>query len=72
MRLKERLIWALLIVIVDTAAFVVPLAAFPLAHVVLALPRWFRVWVERLYREAPRLPVAAQDQDPRPGPDLRQ
>jgi hypothetical protein len=54
MRLAERLIWASLIVIVDAAAFVVPLAAFLLAYVVLARPRWFRDWVERLYHEGPR------------------
>jgi hypothetical protein len=54
MRLIERLIWALLIVIVDTAAFLVPLAAFLIAYVLLARPLWFRDWVERLYHEAPR------------------
>jgi hypothetical protein len=54
MRLAERLIWATLIVIVDAAAFVVPLAALLLAYVVLARPPWFREWVERLYYEGPR------------------
>jgi len=54
MRLAERLVWALLIVIVDAAAFAVPLAALLIAYVLLARPPWFRDWVERLYREAPR------------------
>jgi len=54
MRLADRLVWALLIVVVDTAAFAVPLAALLLAYVLLARPPWFRGWVEQLYREAPR------------------
>ena len=54
MRLADRLVWALLIVVVDTAAFAIPLAALVIAYVLLACPRWFREWVERLYREAPR------------------
>jgi hypothetical protein len=53
MRLADRLVWALLLVIVDTAAFAVPLAALLLAYVLLARPRWFRDWVERLYGETP-------------------
>ncbi|SDX63833.1 hypothetical protein [Thiocapsa roseopersicina] len=54
MRLAHRLVLALLIVVVDTAAFVVPLAALLLAYVLLARPVWFRDWVERLYRGVPR------------------
>ena len=54
MRLAERLIWALLIVIIDTAAFAVPLAALLIAYVLLARPPWFRDWVERLYHAVPR------------------
>ena len=42
MRLAERLIWALLIVVVDVAAFAVPLAALLIAYVLLARPAWFR------------------------------
>mgnify|MGYP001109103290 FL=1 len=49
MRLADRLIWALLVVVVDTAAFAVPLAALLLAYVLVARPPWFRDWVERLY-----------------------
>jgi len=54
MRLAERLIWALFIVVVDVAAFAVPLAALLIAYVLLARPAWFREWVGRLYDEAPR------------------
>ncbi len=54
MRLAHRLVLALLIVVVDTAAFAVPLAALMLAYVLLARPPWFRDWVERLYRGAAR------------------
>jgi len=48
MRLADRLIWALVIVIVDTAAFAIPLAALVLAYVLIARPRWFREWVEQV------------------------
>ncbi|MBP2670416.1 MAG: hypothetical protein H6Q85_482 [candidate division NC10 bacterium] len=54
MRLAERLVWALLIVIVDAAAFALPLAALLMVYVLLARPRWFRDWVEQFYHEAPR------------------
>jgi hypothetical protein len=54
MRLADRLVWALLIVMVDTAAFAVPFAALVLAYVLLARPPWFRHWVDMLYREVPR------------------
>ncbi|MFZ0791084.1 MAG: hypothetical protein WAM94_15840 [Chromatiaceae bacterium] len=53
MRLADRLVWALVIVIVDTAAFAIPLTALVVAYVLIARPRWFREWVEQLYREAP-------------------
>lgn len=53
MRLTERLVWALIILSVDAAAFALPLAALVLAYVLLARPRWFLDWVTRLYREAP-------------------
>ncbi|RKT45438.1 hypothetical protein [Thiocapsa rosea] len=54
MRLAHRLVLALLIVVVDTAAFAVPLAALLLAYVLLARPPWFLNWVDRLYRGVPR------------------
>lgn len=54
MRLSHRLLLALLIVVIDTAAFALPLASLLLAYILLARPAWFLDWVERLYREVPR------------------
>jgi hypothetical protein len=54
MRLANRLVFAFIIVIADTLAFAIPLAALLLAYVLLARPPWFRDWVERLYRTDPR------------------
>lgn len=54
MRLAYRLVWALLIVVADTAAFAVPLAAFLLDYVLLARPPWIRDWLGRIYRDARR------------------
>ncbi len=54
MRLSHRLVLALLIVLVDTAAFLIPLTAVLLAYILLARPAWFRDWVDRLYRGVPR------------------
>jgi hypothetical protein len=49
MRTSDRVTWALLIVLVDTVAFALPLTALVLAYVVLARPPWFRDWVGQLY-----------------------
>ncbi|MFZ1535825.1 MAG: hypothetical protein WAT23_00340 [Chromatiaceae bacterium] len=54
MRLFHRLVLALLIVLVDTAAFLIPLAAVLLAYILLVRPPWFRDWMDRLYRGVPR------------------
>lgn len=54
MPLAERLIWALLILVVDSVAFALPLAALVLAYVLVARPRWFWHWVQRLYHGAPQ------------------
>jgi hypothetical protein len=54
MRLADRLVWVLLIVSVDFAAFAVPLAAVLIAYILLARPLWFRDWVEHLYQDGPR------------------
>jgi hypothetical protein len=53
-RFAHRLVLALLIVVIDTAAFAVPLASVLLAHTLLARPAWVRDWVDRLYRGVPR------------------
>jgi hypothetical protein len=54
MRLADRVLWALLVVVVDTVAFAVPLTAFLLAYVLLVRPPWFRDWIEQAYRDVPR------------------
>lgn len=54
MRLIDRIVWAFIIVIADTVAFAVPLAALLLAYVLLARPPWFRDWVEKVYSADPR------------------
>ncbi len=54
MRLAHRLVLALLIVVIDTAAFAVHLASVLLAYILLARPAWVRDWVDRLYRGVPR------------------
>lgn len=53
MRFADRLVWAFIIVIADTLAFAIPLAALLLAYVLLARPPWFRDWVEKIYRTDP-------------------
>ncbi len=54
MALADRLLWAFFIVILDTVAFAIPVAALLFAYVLLARPPWFRDWIEQIYREAPR------------------
>jgi hypothetical protein len=49
MCLADCRIWALLVVILDTAAFAVPLAALLIAYVLLARPPRFRDWIEEIY-----------------------
>ncbi len=53
MRLVDRLVLTLLIVIVDALAFAIPLAALVIAYVLLTRPAWFRAWVDRIYRDVP-------------------
>ena len=66
-RVAEHLVWALLIVSVDAAAFSLPLAALVLAYVLVARPRWFRERVERLYQRAFRKARSCRNQDPQRG-----
>ena len=44
----ERLIWALLIVMVDWAIFFLPLTALFVAYVLLFNPPWVREFLDRL------------------------
>jgi len=45
----SRLLLALLLLIADAVAFVVPLTALVAAYVIVARPAWFRDWVDQLY-----------------------
>jgi hypothetical protein len=45
----ERVVLALVIVVVDLVLFAVPLSACVAAYVIVARPPWFRDWVRRLY-----------------------
>lgn len=51
MTFGERLLWASAIVLVDMVIFVLPLAAFFVAYLILARPSWFRDWVLELYTD---------------------
>ena len=48
MRWHQRLLLAATIILVDTIAFVVPLAALFLAYIILANPPWFRGFINNL------------------------
>jgi hypothetical protein len=50
MAFSQRLALAVLVVLVDSIAFALPLTALGLAYVVLARPPWVLEWVVRLYR----------------------
>lgn len=49
----ERVALAALIVVLDVAAFFVPVTGLVAAWVLLARPPWFREWVDRLYAREP-------------------
>lgn len=49
----DRLIWALLLVVLDTVLVAIPLSAIVLGYVIVARPAWFRRWVDEIYA-APR------------------
>ena len=42
---------AVLLVLVDLVAVVVPLTAIAAAYVVVMRPAWFREWTEKLYSD---------------------
>jgi presenilin-like A22 family membrane protease len=52
MDLWKRLTLAILVVLVDSIAFAVPLTALAIAYVLLARPPWFVAWVRDLYGAA--------------------
>ena len=49
MSASERIVLAVVIVVLDVAVFVVPITGLLAAWVLLARPPWFRQWVDRLY-----------------------
>jgi hypothetical protein len=48
---SERIAIAVGVVLVDVFLFAVPLTGIFAAYVLIAKPRWFLDWVERLYQE---------------------
>lgn len=52
MTFTQRVSYAALIVIIDLALFLVPLAALLAAYILLARPAWFPELLEKIYREA--------------------
>jgi hypothetical protein len=52
MSVSDRLILAVVLVVMDTVAFALPLTALVLAYVIVARPPWFLAWVRRLYGSA--------------------
>ena len=49
MKSSERVLLAVVVILIDLAIFVVPLTGLFAAYLVLFRPPWFRAWVERLY-----------------------
>ncbi len=49
MTTTQRVLLASGIILIDLAAFVLPLTALLLAYVIIVQPPWFKVFVQRLY-----------------------
>lgn len=52
MNQTHRLLLAIGIILVDCAVFVLPLASFFAAYILLSRPAWFKDWVSRIYESA--------------------
>lgn len=48
MTITKRILLAIAIVLVDLAAFVLPLTALLVAYVIIVNPPWFRAFVENI------------------------
>ncbi len=48
---NTRWLLAIVLVLVDLVAVVVPLTAILVAYVLIVRPPWFREWAERLYED---------------------
>ena len=53
MNAQERWLLAILVVLADAVAIVVPLTALAAAYVIVVRPPWFREWVAKLYADSP-------------------
>ncbi len=47
---SERIVLALVILVLDVAVFVLPITGLFAAYVLLVRPPWFRIWVGELYK----------------------
>lgn len=54
MTAAERIALAIAIVLVDLLLFALPLTGLAAAYLLIARPRWFREWVERIYEGVER------------------
>ncbi len=53
MSAQQRWLFAILLVLIDLVAVVVPLTAIAAAYVLIARPPWFRQWAAELYDGSP-------------------
>lgn len=51
MKPSDRYLIAAIIVLVDVAAFVIPLTAFVAAYIIIARPPAFMEWATKLYQD---------------------
>ncbi len=51
MEAQQRWLLAVVLVLIDTVAVVIPLTAMFAAYVLVTRPPWFRQWLEDLYRQ---------------------
>lgn len=49
MNTTERIVMAVLIVVVDILTFGIPLTAFFAAYILIQRPVWFREWMNKVY-----------------------
>ncbi len=49
MTYAQRILLAILILLVDFVIFFLPVLALFAAYVLIARPPWFKTWVDRLY-----------------------
>lgn len=47
---SERVVLAVIILLIDALIFVVPITGLFVAYILLVRPPWFRAWVRQLYQ----------------------